>query len=129
MAIDWKKFEQNNKTIALNILFAPHNKETIKLTYKSKYNRKCKNQAVLLMITNGENLHYLALRNVHTTNGYNRPVISLSRLFCKITSNYMGDFYCLGCFHSFCTDDSLKKHERLCGKHDYCQCRNTFQRQ
>ena len=57
---------------------------------------------------------------MHTTNGYNRPVISLSRLFCKITSNYMGDFYCLGCFHSFCTDNSLKKHERLCGKHDYC---------
>ena len=22
---DWKKFEQNNKTIALNILFVPHN--------------------------------------------------------------------------------------------------------
>ena len=22
---DWKKFEQNNKTIALNILFIPHN--------------------------------------------------------------------------------------------------------
>ena len=32
----------------------------------------------------------------------------------------MGDFYCLGCFHSFCTDDILKKHERLCGKHDCC---------
>ena len=25
MTIDWKKFEQNNKTIALNILFVPHN--------------------------------------------------------------------------------------------------------
>ena len=54
MAIDWKKVEQNNKTIALNILFAPLNKETIKLAYKSKYNHKRKNQAVLLMITNSE---------------------------------------------------------------------------
>ena len=54
MAIAWKKFEQNNKTTALKILFAPHNKETIKLAYKSKYNHKRKNQAVLLMITNGE---------------------------------------------------------------------------
>ena len=26
-AIDWKKFGQNNKAIALNILFAPHNKK------------------------------------------------------------------------------------------------------
>ena len=25
MSIDWKKFEQSNKTIALNILFVPHN--------------------------------------------------------------------------------------------------------
>ena len=22
--------------------------------------------------------------------------------------------------HSFCTDDGLKKHERLCDNHDYC---------
>ena len=54
MAIDQKNFEQNNKTIALNILFAPHNKETIRLICKSKYNRKRKNQVVLLMITDGK---------------------------------------------------------------------------
>ena len=50
---DWKKFEQNNKTIALNILFIPHNTEEIRLAYKSKYNRKRENQVVLLMITDG----------------------------------------------------------------------------
>ena len=33
---DWKKFEQNNKTIALNILFVPHNTNKIRLAYKSK---------------------------------------------------------------------------------------------
>ena len=38
---DWKKFERNNKTIALNILSIPHNKKTVNLAYKSKYNRKC----------------------------------------------------------------------------------------
>ena len=27
---DWKKSEQNNKKIALNILFVPHNVETIR---------------------------------------------------------------------------------------------------
>ena len=26
---DWKKFEQSNKTIALNILFAPHKKDRV----------------------------------------------------------------------------------------------------
>ena len=51
---NWKKFERNNKTIALNILSIPHNKKTINLAYKSKYNRKRENQVVLLMITNSE---------------------------------------------------------------------------
>ena len=50
MKIDWKKFEQNNKAIALNILFVPHNTKIIRLAYKSKYNRKRENQVVLLMI-------------------------------------------------------------------------------
>ena len=49
---DWRKFERNNKTIALNILSIPHNTKTINLAYKSKYNRKRENQVVLLMITN-----------------------------------------------------------------------------
>ena len=48
---DWKKFEQNNKTIAFNILFVPYNTKKIRLAYKSKYNHKRDNQVVLLMIT------------------------------------------------------------------------------
>ena len=54
---DWKKFEQNNKTIALNILFVPHNTEKIRLTYKSKHNFKRENQIVLLLITDGKKWH------------------------------------------------------------------------
>ena len=74
---DWKKFERNNKTIALNILFIPHNTKTINLAYKSKYNRKRENQVVLLMITNGkqsdkvDKWHYIALKIVHTDDGFN----------------------------------------------------------
>ena len=37
---DWQKFEQNNKIIALNILFVPYNTKKIRLAYKSKYNHK-----------------------------------------------------------------------------------------
>ena len=48
MEVDWKKFERNNKTIALNILYAPHNKKEIGVAYNSKYNRQRKNQVVLL---------------------------------------------------------------------------------
>ena len=98
---DWKKFERNNKTIALNILFVPHNEKTINLAYKSKYNRKRENQVVLLMITNGEKWHYIALKSVRTDDGFNRPIRSFSRLFRGITANHHGDLYCLNCLHSF----------------------------
>ena len=54
-------FEQNNKTIALNILFAPHNTEKIELAYKSKHNFERENQVILLTITDGEKWHYLAV--------------------------------------------------------------------
>ena len=30
------------------------------------------------------------------------------------------EIYCLGCLHSFRTDNALKKHERLRNNHDYC---------
>ena len=82
----WKKFEQNNKTIALNILLIPYNTEEIRLLYKSKYNNKCNNKVILLMITDGKKWHYLAVK-------------SFSALFRGITSNNHGDCYCLNCLH------------------------------
>ena len=45
------KFEQNNKIIALNIFFMPHNTKTISAAYRSEYNNKSKKQVILLMIT------------------------------------------------------------------------------
>ena len=64
--------------------------------------------------------HYITLKSERIDNGFNRPIRSLSKLFSGITSNNHGDFYCLGCLHSFRTDNALKKHERLCNNHDYC---------
>ena len=69
------------------------------------------------MITNGEQSdevnkwNYIALKRVRTDDGFNLPVRSLSRLFRGITTNNNGDFYCLGCLHSFRTDIALKRHE------------------
>ena len=51
---DWKKFESNNKSIALNILYVPHNTEKICHAYKSKYNLTREDQVILLLITDGE---------------------------------------------------------------------------
>ena len=47
---DWKKFEQNNVEIALNIFLVPRNKKEIRPAYISKYNHK-RNQVILLIIT------------------------------------------------------------------------------
>ena len=78
----WKKFESNNKSIALNILYVPHNTEKIRHVYKSKYNLTRENQVILLMIPDGEKWHCLAVKR-------------LSALFRDINDNIHGDFYCL----------------------------------
>ena len=78
------------------------------------------------MITNNEQedteekCHYIALKSELTDDGYKKPLSSLSRLFREIASSNNRDFYCMGCLHSFWTDNALKKHERLCKAYDYC---------
>ena len=62
----WKKFELNNKSISLNILFVPYNTENIRLAYKSKYKFKRENQVILLMITDNKKWHYLSLKSLFT---------------------------------------------------------------
>ena len=104
---DWIKFEQNNKIIALNILFVPHNTETIKVAYRSEYNHKCKNQVNLLMITDGTKWHYLAISN-------------LSALLEGKSSNHHGNFYCLNCLNSYTSKNKLKEHEEICNYHNSC---------
>ena len=91
-----KKFEQNNEAIVLNILCLPYNTKEIRVAYKSKHNFKRESQVILLMITDGEKWHYLAVKN-------------LRRLLRGITSNHNGDFYCLNCFYSYSTETRLKK--------------------
>ena len=62
--------------------------------YKLKYNNECKNQVILLMITDGEKWHYLALKSepmLYNGKLCNRPVESLSRLLRGKTSNHHGD--------------------------------------
>ena len=59
---NWNEFEKNNKTIALNILYVPHNTEEIRHAYKSKCNLNRENQVILLMITDSKKWHYLAVK-------------------------------------------------------------------
>ena len=50
---DWKKFEQNNNSIALNVLFISHKSEELTLAYELEHNFMQENQVLLLMINGG----------------------------------------------------------------------------
>ena len=60
---DWKNFEQNNESIALNVLFASQNSEEITLVYKSEHNYNRENNALLLMINDDEKYYYFAVKS------------------------------------------------------------------
>ena len=102
---EWIKFERNNKTIALNVLYIPQNTKTISVAYRSEYNSKHKKQVILLMINNSIKSHYITVTN-------------LSSLFQGKSSNHKVDFCCLNCFTSYTTKNELKKHEEICNNHD-----------
>ena len=104
---DWEKFELNNESIALNVLYVPHKTGKIHLAYKSKYNLTREKQVILLMITDGEKWYYTA-------------VTRLSGLLRGVTGNNNGDFYRLNCFHAYRTENKLEKHKKICENHDYC---------
>ena len=66
----------------------------------SQNNLTRKNQVILLMITDGEKWHYLAVKR-------------LSALFKGITSKHDGNFYFLNCFQTYTTENKLKKHKKF----------------
>ena len=55
---DWKNFEQNNKSAALNVLFSSNDSEEITLLYKSEYNLEQENKVLLLMINDDDEKYY-----------------------------------------------------------------------
>ena len=103
---DWKKFELNNE-IALNILYVLHNTKKIHIAYKSKHNLTREQQVILLMISNGENWHYLVVK-------------SLPGLLKGITSSHNEEFFCLNCFCSYTTKNKLEEHKKICENNKYC---------
>ena len=56
--IDWENFEQNNESIAPNVLFAPQNSEEMTLVYKSKQNLDQDNKNLLLIINDNDDEKY-----------------------------------------------------------------------
>ena len=103
----FNKFEKNNETIVLNILYMSFNTEEIRHAYKWKYNKERKSEVILSTITVSKEWHYLAEKN-------------LSALFIAIKWKHREDFCCLNCLHSYRTKPKLKKHYNVCKNYDYC---------
>ena len=85
---DWKRFEKNYKTIALNILSVPHDEKKI-LHINQNIIVNVKIKYFLLMITDCKKRHYIALKSETTDDGFNRPTKSSSKLYRGITSNHL----------------------------------------
>ena len=82
-------------------MYVPPNAKKIQVAYKSKHNLTFEQQVVLLMISTGENWHYLVVKN-------------LSGLLRGITLNHKEGFSCLNCF---CVLKRFIKLSNLIKKH------------
>ena len=96
---DGKKFEKDNRTIALNVFHAKKEKcilplfQNITEIWKTSY------------LFNDFQWSKMALSCREK---------EISVLLREITSKHYSDFYCLNCLHSFRTEYKLKSHKNLC---------------
>ena len=86
---DWKNFEQDNNTIALNILFVPYNTKKISRAYISKYDYERGNQVILLIINDGKKWHYFALKSLPTFVNKKKSTIFLE----KVCQDYLEEYH------------------------------------
>ena len=79
---DSKNFESNNKSIAVNALFAENDKEEIKQAhiftvkfFKHNFNHENK---ILLMINDGNKWHYLAVKRLSYSEELHRTIMVIN---------------------------------------------------
>ena len=63
---DWENFEQNNESIAFNVLFSSQDSEEITLVYKSEHNYNRENNTLLLIINDDDDneKYYFPVKSV-----------------------------------------------------------------
>ena len=113
-AID--RFEHLNPEISITVLGYNEDEKVYPLKV-SKYTG-CKHDIVLLLIKDGEKSHYCLVKNI-------------SALLSSQINNHKGArYYCLNCFNSFKSPDSLDKHKEYCYKNECVKIsmppQNTF---
>ena len=94
------KFEKSNQGIAVNVLF--NEKKSICTARRSELNGKCSKQVNLLMLVDGENRHYTAIKN-------------MSRLLSKSNGKTQHVYHsCMNCLNDFWTGSARDKHYEYC---------------
>ena len=115
-AID--RFEHLNPEISITVLGYNEDDKVYPLKV-SKYTG-CKHDIVLLLIKDGENSHYCLVKNISAL------------LSSQINNNDHKRYYCLNCFNSFKSPDSLDKHKEYCYNNECVKIsmppQNTFLR-
>ena len=82
--------------------------------YVPKHNLNRQKQVILLIIPNGEEWHYLAVK---------KP----SALLRGITSKRHGDFRCLKYLHSFARENKREFHKKICENKDFSNVVTHFE--
>ena len=104
---EWKKFERQNPSVALNVLYIDGAMK-IRQGYILSYNSKRAKIADLLIVEANGKKHYTAIK-------------SLPALLRGVTSQHNGDSYCRNCLGSFRDDEARNEHLKVCKNHDFCR--------
>ena len=81
-------------------------KKNIYTVRRSGRNGKCKKQVNLLIIQDGENRYYTAIKNI-------------SRFLTKLNGKKRTYHYCMNCLNSFCTESARDKHYEYCSSNGH----------
>ena len=94
------RFESQNPEISISVL--GYNKDDKVYPLKVSKYTACEHDIVLLLIKDGEKSHYCLVKNI-------------SALLSSQINNHKGTrYFCLNCFNSFKSPDSLDKHKEYC---------------
>ena len=94
------RFEHLNPEISITVL--GYNKEEKVYPLKVSKYTGCEHDIVLLLIKDGEKSHYCLVKNISAL------------LSSQINNNNHKWYFCLNCFNSFKSPDSLDKHKEYC---------------
>ena len=94
------RFEHLNPEISITVL--GYNKEEKVYPLKVSKYTGCDHDIVLLLIKDGEKSHYCLVKNISAL------------LSSQINNNDHKRYFCLNCFNSFKSPDSLDKHKEYC---------------